>query len=83
MPAKFLNSDDRCIVCFEKPEKEFALIKHHVSYYPEVIAFVHYECHKKIHDPEKPLIQFIQYQRDDAVRFYKEKRTSTTPHTQG
>ena len=46
---KFLNNSDICLVCFEKPEEDFNLIKHHVSYYPEVIAHVHYKCHKKFH----------------------------------
>ena len=39
---KFLNNSNICLVCFEKPEEDFNLIKHHVSYYPEVIAHVHY-----------------------------------------
>ena len=57
-----------CLVCFKEPEKNFSLIKHHVSYFPEVIAFVHYDCHKKIHD--KPLKQFIQYLPGDSRKFY-------------
>ncbi len=76
-PITILNSKDRCIVCFGKPEKwengqDIELIKHHLSYYPEVIAFVHYECHAKIHDLAKPLTQFIQYEREDSIKFYNE-----------
>mgnify|MGYP003152715350 CR=1 FL=1 len=56
------------MVCFKEPEPEFILIKHHVSYFPEIIAFVHYECHKKIHNA--PLNQFIQYKKGDSRKFY-------------
>ncbi len=77
-PITILNSKDRCIVCFGKPEKwenglDIELIKHHLSYFPQVIAFVHYECHAKIHDLEKPLTQFIQYEREDSIKFYNEQ----------
>ncbi len=77
-PITILNSKDRCIVCFVKPEKwenglDIELIKHHLSYFPQVIAFVHYECHAKIHDLEKPLTQFIQYEREDSINFYNEQ----------
>lgn len=78
-PITYMNQKDSCIVCFKEPEKwdnssvDIELIKHHVSYYPQVIAFVHFKCHAKIHDPDKPLTQFIQYERDDSIKFYKEK----------
>ena len=77
----YLNSQEQCIVCFGKPEKwengsDIALIKHHVSYFPQVIAFVHYECHAKIHDLNKPLTHLIQYEKQDSVNFYKEKEES-------
>ena len=49
------------------------LIKHHVTYFPEKIAFVHYECHKKIHgDP--PITIWIQYYDGDARKFYTIKQ---------
>ena len=45
------------------------LIKHHVTYFPEKIAFVHYDCHKKIHgDP--PMTLWIQYNDGDARKYY-------------
>jgi len=75
-----MNSPDMCMVCFKKPEDEYILIAHHVSYFPEVIAFVHYECHKKIHDT--PLAQFIQYSDGDSRKFYdmrKEESKMGTP----
>jgi len=67
-----MNNPNMCIICYKKPEENFSLIKHHVSYFPEVIAFVHYDCHKKIHD--KPLKQFIQYSDGDSRKFYDMKK---------
>jgi len=77
--AVYLNSKDKCIVCFEKPEKwenglDIALIKHHVSYFPPIVAFVHYDCHAKIHDIENPLSHLIQYERDDSIKYYEQKK---------
>ena len=74
-----INSQDKCIVCFEGPEKwedgtDIQLIKHHISYFPEKIAYVHFKCHQKIHDPDNPLVQFIQYTREDSIRFYEKKK---------
>lgn len=74
----YLNTNDFCIVCFKKPEKwengqDIALIKHHVSYYPQIVAYVHFNCHEKIHDPKNPITHLIQYEREDSIRFYKEK----------
>ena len=51
---------------------EVPLVGHHVSYFPEKIAFVHYECHKVIH--ETPLTTWIQYNDGDARKFYEGKR---------
>lgn len=65
-----MNSSDRCLVCYGKLDN--TLIKHHISYYPEVIAHVHYECHRKIH--ETPLTTFIQYKREDSIKFYKKNK---------
>jgi hypothetical protein len=62
------------MVCLKEPEDNHNLIKHHVSYYPENIAFVHFDCHQKIHDPDNPLTVFIQYEPEDSKRFYKEKK---------
>ena len=71
--AEYLNNREQCIVCFQPPEPDFALIKHHVTYFPEKIAFVHYECHKKIHgDP--PSKVWIQYKDGDARKFYAMKQ---------
>jgi len=74
MTKEFLNSNDRCIVCFKEPEDNLNLIKHHISYFPERIAFVHFACHNKIHDPDNPLTLWIQYKPTDSKLYYKEKK---------
>ena len=73
----FLNNESTCIVCFKGPEHwengtDIQLIKHHIRYYPEVIAYVHFDCHNKIHDPDKPLTNFIQYTREESISFYEQ-----------
>ena len=78
--VRYLNSPDFCMLCFGKPKvvKDvdstmiFSLIRHHVSYFPEVIAYVHYDCHRKIHDT--PIYIFIQYADGDSRKFYDMKR---------
>ena len=74
--GKYINCPDRCLVCFQGPEIRtepphfiYQLIKHHISYFPEVIAFVHYDCHKKIHN--MPLLNFFQYRDGDSRKFYE------------
>jgi len=65
--VEYMNKSDICLVCFGS-SLDSKLIRHHLSYFPERIAFVHYECHKKIH--ETPLTQFIQYGEGDSKKFY-------------
>ena len=82
-PKTYLNAKDKCIVCFEEPKKwengqEIELIEHHVSYFPQIIAYVHYECHAKIHDLNNPLSHLIQYAEGDSRKFYDE-RTQNQP----
>ena len=74
--TRYLNKSNMCMVCFMPPTAGFGnqLIKHHVSYEPEVIAFVHYECHRKIHDIEKPINYLIQYNKGDSRKFYDQKK---------
>ena len=73
-PVSYLNNKDKCIVCFKEREKDFELIAHHVSYFPEIVAFVHYTCHAKIHDLEKPISYLIQYEDGDSRKFYEEEK---------
>ena len=78
-----LNSRDFCIICGQARSVDtssgvpYELIKHHVSYFPELIAFVHYDCHKKIHDT--PLVNFIQYKEGEARKYYSKKPTMLKP----
>jgi len=52
------------------------LVGHHVRYFPPVITFVHYCCHKKIHDKNNPISTLIQYDTGDAKRYYDLKNES-------
>jgi hypothetical protein len=45
------------------------MVKHHIRYYPEAIAWVHSKCHQRIHDPENPMDVFIQYDFSDKEKF--------------
>lgn len=68
MNTFFLNSSETCIVCFKIKEDQFELIKHHVSYFPQKIAYVHYSCHNEIHNGKHP--HLIQYKEGDSRKFY-------------
>jgi len=72
--AKFLNSNVMCMVCFKEPKDNLNLIKHHVSYFPQVICFVHFDCHNKIHHPDNTLPHLIQYGSKDSRKFYESKK---------
>ena len=74
-----LNSRDFCLICGKGRSVDnssgvpYELIRHHVQYFPALICYVHYLCHRKIHDI--PLNTFIQYQEGDARKFYAKKST--------
>tara|TARA_R110002051_G_scaffold275271_1_gene336285 strand:+ start:187 stop:390 length:204 start_codon:yes stop_codon:yes gene_type:complete len=53
---------------------ENPMVKHHIRYYPEAIAWVHYKCHNKIHNPDNPITTFIQYDIGDPEKFQSEKK---------
>lgn len=74
----FLNSKEKCLVCAKSFTNDDPSIKHHIRYTPELIAYVHYTCHKKIHDPDKPLTAFIQYTRQEVIDYYKNKKLTVT-----
>ena len=73
---KFLNGCEKCLVCGndqtvnDETQIIEPLIRHHVSYFPQVVTYVHYECHKKIHDPTNPITNLIQYDEGDSEKFY-------------
>tara|TARA_Y100000310_G_C20293475_1_gene628279 strand:+ start:98 stop:352 length:255 start_codon:yes stop_codon:yes gene_type:complete len=70
------------MICFGKPEvvkegnstRTLKLIKHHVKYDPETVIWIHFKCHQKIHDADKPLTQWIQYTEKEKKLFYKDKK---------
>jgi len=72
----FVNSTDRCMVCLAPFTEtlENPMIKHHIRYYPEAIAWVHYKCHQQIHDPDHPMEVFIQYELSEQEQFLSEKK---------
>ena len=76
--TKFCKSHKRRLVC--GGERTFdiqtrmveKLSGHHVKYFPAEIAWVHYHCHRKIHDT--PLSLWIQYEEGDSQRYYKQMK---------
>ena len=74
-----LNSRDFCLICGKGRSVDnssgmpYELIRHHVQYFPALICYVHYLCHRKIHDT--PLNTFIQYEEGDSRKFYSKKST--------
>lgn len=86
--VEYMNQNTKCIACGKgrqngvKPIKingkskryKIPLIKHHVRYNPEVIAYVHYECHKIIHDPNDTRYKFlIQFEDGESRKYYDNK----------
>ena len=75
--TRFLNSRDKCIVCgferaFDTQTRMIEpLVGHHVQYFPAVIAWVHYHCHRKIHNNR--ITSLIQYEDGDSRRYYEKK----------
>lgn len=77
-----LNNRERCMVCFGDPEDGFELIKHHISYFPEFVCFVHFKCHEAIHhrvetNQDMSIIKndiLVQYEDGDSRRFYSEMK---------
>jgi len=68
------NSCDECAVCFQGPHVDDEtkmiepFIKHHITYFPQKIAYVHIECHKKIHATDNHFL--IQYDKGDSNIFH-------------
>lgn len=80
--SRHLNTPDVCKVCgggrsYDIETKRIEpLVGHHVKYFPPVIAFVHYCCHKKIHNKNNPILKFIKYAEGDSQRYYNLKNKS-------
>ena len=83
---EYINTPEFCMICFREPEeagkgksaRTFKLSKHHVKYNPEKIIFVHVKCHRKIHDPDNPMTQWIQYTKEEEKMFYKNRKQDDT-----
>jgi hypothetical protein len=79
---EFHNSCELCAVCFEGPttdeetHERINLTKHHITYFPQKIAFVHTKCHDKIHDPKNPITYLINFQERDSRKFYENQNNS-------
>ena len=77
----FHNSCDKCAVCSEGPSIDHEtgiiepFIKHHVTYFPQEIAYVHDACHKKIHATDNHYL--IQYGDGDSKIFYDNQEASS------
>ena len=76
--TEFLNKNDICLVCFGS-SLDSKLLKHHISYFPERVAYVHYDCHNRIHSV--PLTNFIQYDEGDSSKFYDNESNKTKDQT--
>ena len=76
----YMNKRDMFLVCFKPPLEGYGnmLVRHHVSYFPERIAFVHYECHKKIHMEHTTIPHLIQYNEGDSRKFYEQKKDGSS-----
>ena len=62
---------EACPVCNEKMDF-LTGIKHHISYFPEKIVFVHVACHNKIHKTN--LYPYLQPNAEEIKAFYQKKR---------
>ncbi len=86
--TQYMNQNSKCIACGKgrmtgtydmkingKTKKyKIPLIKHHVRYNPELIAYVHYECHMIIHDPNDSRYKhLIQFQEGESREYYDRK----------
>jgi len=77
-----INSCNICAVCLQIPDVDDdtqiiePLIKHHIKYFPQKIAYVHYKCHKQIHSNENTLSHLLQYEKGDSNNFYQIQQES-------
>lgn len=75
----YLNSHNNCMACGHDcsfdigTKRQIPLVKHHVTYFPQKIAFVHQECHFAIH--HKGLrSDLIKYSEGDGKKFYDQEK---------
>lgn len=84
----YLNSHNNCMACGHDcsfdigTKRQIPLVKHHVTYFPQKIAFVHQECHFAIH--HKGLrSDLIKYSEGDGKKFYDQEKKSSCKNTWG
>jgi len=82
----YMNTNKICIVCMKKPEKrenhikingqfkmiEIPLQRHHVTYSPQLIAYVHDHCHVEINEGKHP--HLVQYEQGESREYYDKKK---------
>lgn len=87
--TEFMNQNTTCIACMKGRNhildgqfkvngknvvRDVPLIKHHVRYDPEIVAYVHFNCHQIIHDPDDPRYKhLIQFQDGESREYYDNK----------
>jgi hypothetical protein len=79
---KVVSSYEKCLVCKKEHyiDDEGKMVKfqiHHLQYHPQIVSFVHSDCHLKIHDPENPIQEYIMYQEGDSKKFYQNYNQKT------
>lgn len=57
-----------CALCDLGYRKFHPIEKHHIKYNPELIVYVHDDCHRSIH--EEPFDSFIQYTENERLNYY-------------
>ena len=84
----YLNSHNNCMACGHDcsfdigTKRQIPLVKHHVTYFPQKIAFVHQECHFAIH--HKGLrSDLIKYSEGDGKKFYDQEKQISKENTWG
>ena len=84
----YLNSHNNCMACGHDcsfdigTKRQIPLVKHHVTYFPQKIAFVHQECHFAIR--HKGLrSDLIKYSEGDGKKFYDQEKKSSCQNTWG
>jgi hypothetical protein len=71
------KKSDECPVCIKQYRKFHPMTKHHISYFPEIIIYVHDDCHDAIH--QEPISQYIQFKKHDSLHFYKPNQKPFIP----
>ena len=82
----YLNSSKNCMACGHDcsfdigTKRQIPLVKHHVTYFSQRIAFVHQECHFAIHHKGlRP--DLIKYSEGDGKKFYDQQKQSSNQNT--